>query len=206
MGGTQGIPLEVQKLTSGLHTEKYERKWRPGKPSDVHDRCCMNYGRKEDGYLYPESLDPNDYNANSLRTDKQLTHHYPARHVQILPGQPHYSKLKYECDLRDDSTGYPLYYGMRPWRCHDRLTDSFLALWYLRRPYFGRVFTCAFSEVGKEPDMPYQAMSRHDVEFYVDRISRGNLRMRMFEKYPFECAFDPIPVPSQDPVVLDPIE
>ena len=159
--------------------EEHQTKSRPGVPEDCHDRCRANYGR-QGKYLLPESLQPNDYYANTLALDQQYTNGYPdSWHFTILPGQPHYSKIPYDVDLRVASIGVNPYEGARPWRCVDRVGDWYRSLKNMRYVSPSIMIQCALSETGQEPDVPYTSYSRHDVEFFVDRIQRGMLRVNV---------------------------
>eukprot|EP01063_Lacrimia_lanifica_P023137 TRINITY_DN3062_c0_g2_i1.p1 TRINITY_DN3062_c0_g2~~TRINITY_DN3062_c0_g2_i1.p1 ORF type:complete len:231 (+),score=46.37 TRINITY_DN3062_c0_g2_i1:79-771(+) len=199
MGNTGSTSEEISGLTKGLH-EEYRDVRRQGKPEDVHDRCRMNYER--DGrYLFPESLLPNDYYANSLRLDRQLTNGAAGLHVPVLPGQPHYSMMKYPVDIRDERTGLSAHLGTRVYRCGDRIQDYIRSLGALAplTPGPGLMWRCLRSETGEEPTDPYTYMSRHDAEFFADRMQRGNMRAYFFESYPFDKPLDPVPAKGDPP-------
>eukprot|EP01061_Rhynchopus_euleeides_P025363 TRINITY_DN4099_c0_g1_i2.p1 TRINITY_DN4099_c0_g1~~TRINITY_DN4099_c0_g1_i2.p1 ORF type:complete len:236 (+),score=23.56 TRINITY_DN4099_c0_g1_i2:57-764(+) len=172
--------LKAVRRAQSLH-EDYRVHQRPGRPEDCDDRGRVNYGR-HGKFLLPESLLPNDYYANSLRNDRQLTNGPPqSQYIKILPGQPHHSDLTYEVDLRLPSTGVNPYEGERPWRCGDRLLDWVFGFISLRYVDPTLILRCGLSEIGEEPRNPYTTLSRHDVEYFVDRRQRGNMRKYAIE-------------------------
>eukprot|EP01064_Diplonema_japonicum_P000366 TRINITY_DN1025_c0_g2_i1.p1 TRINITY_DN1025_c0_g2~~TRINITY_DN1025_c0_g2_i1.p1 ORF type:complete len:233 (+),score=23.81 TRINITY_DN1025_c0_g2_i1:61-699(+) len=192
-GASPEIPSDISKLAAGLH-EEYRVMRRPGKESDTEDICRLNYGRQGKPLLM-ESLNPNDYFANSQRMDRQLTHEPEGLYVKIYPGQPHYSLIKYPVDIRNNNNE-PRYYGERPWRCNDRWEDCVASLSGGRFPPISVFVKCSRSEPGEEPAIPYKSLSRHTVEYYAERGQRGNIRKGQKEKYPWDHPFDPIPPPQ----------
>ena len=99
---------------------------------------------------------------------------------------PHYSLVVDPVETVNPVTGHSLYYGMRPWRCSDRLEDlhDAVLLWSpsgAREAW--RLFRrCAMSSFGEQPLDPYVALGRDRVMFFVDRMDHGMIRDCYFQK------------------------
>eukprot|EP01059_Diplonema_ambulator_P022988 TRINITY_DN38361_c0_g1_i1.p1 TRINITY_DN38361_c0_g1~~TRINITY_DN38361_c0_g1_i1.p1 ORF type:complete len:212 (+),score=42.44 TRINITY_DN38361_c0_g1_i1:151-786(+) len=192
-GVSPSVPKDITKLSAGMH-EEFRSMRRPGRESDTKERGRMNYGR-EGKALLMESLNPNDFYANSLRMDRQLTNSKEGLYVHLYPGQPHWSQITYPVDIRTGQ-GIPKYYGDRPWRCNDRFDDVMASIFYFRVPPLLVALRCGFGSPGSEPTVPYTSLSRHDAEYYAERRQRGNIREYLTEKYPWDTMYDPIPPPA----------
>ena len=88
-------------------------------------------------------------------------------------------------------TGRSIYYGMRPYRCADRLNDWIASTACLDNPVkqFRLVklfYQCARSEAEQEPKDDYTYLSRKESLFFLERKMSGMMRVRMFETYPYD--------------------
>eukprot|EP01062_Namystynia_karyoxenos_P073732 TRINITY_DN70553_c0_g1_i1.p1 TRINITY_DN70553_c0_g1~~TRINITY_DN70553_c0_g1_i1.p1 ORF type:complete len:246 (+),score=35.65 TRINITY_DN70553_c0_g1_i1:100-738(+) len=197
MGISPSQHTDADDLREVLHPHMKPQA-RPGAVQDTDNPASINYGR-QGRRLLPETQDPNDIAANSMAMDRQQTTGPAFVWVKILPGQPHYSKIEYPVDFRDMS-GRPKHYGLRPWRCGDRVLDMFLSVCQLKfncGP--GLLWKCAWSEPGQEPVDPYKNLSRNDVEYFAERRQRQNIRNGFWERYPWPKLHDPVPPPPYRP-------
>lgn len=112
----------------------------------------------------------------------------PPRHVGERT--PHYSRVEDLVENINPVTGRSIFYGLRPWRCDDRLQDFMLT--FLRLDGFRNLmgtwkvlWRCGRSEDGNEPTTDYNQLSRREVMFYVDRLRVGMIRGGYFERYPY---------------------
>lgn len=125
--------------------------------------------------------------AAALATSSMLTSSTgPTGHVRT----PHYSLVTDPVETVNPVTGRSLYYGARPWRCDDRLQDFTTTLFKLRsfsniRETLSVFVKCARSDFGEQPTVPYVALQRQEVMFYLDRHDNGMIRDYCFERYPY---------------------
>ena len=194
---------EIDVLEKVLHPESSRKKVRPGKESDCDDPCRLNYGR-HGKVLLPESLDPNDYNANVPYSDKQLTTAPQSMFITPVSKVQHYSTIDYIVDFRSDEYGQSMYSTINAWRCGDRFLDLSQAVLNVRYINPMVFFNCVVAEPGEEPNEPYTGLLRHTSEFFAERKQVGQLRDNLF--YSAKFASDPYPHTGPIHRNIDPIE
>lgn len=105
---------------------------------------------------------------------------------------PHYTRMDEDPELCiNPVTGRSIYYGLRPHRCDDRLSDIIATVAAFDYPSnmfesVSRLVRCLRSEPGAEPDDDYFNLARREVMYYVERHRCGMVRTGVFEKYPYD--------------------